>query len=545
MTGNPPTGRSGTPFEAGDYITEIEQGFKHPRGAVYIVTGVETSPQLGRAYHVHNIANASDTFHLTTVDAAEFRKATMLEREWALKAATQTKRGGNPVRKLRDQYRPGELPPGFVTSVDVSEKEFERLKQSGRYELYTQVDAEGKIYYFRGPHFVNRTGVYALVPKPASAGPDELIERWMKAYHDKYPEIPAEIFRLMLVLYRSRYGEKIDAITLDYFLKPKSAGGLGHGEPFLSVKPAQRAPEYVPASAPARYAMKVGDELVTDDDDPKLGIKKGWRGIIRDVRKEYGQNMYFVEWITGPRKGERSIVHPSVTLPAKFQGTSSEHITLSGGSHDTDEGEMPKCPDCGYRLREMEPEDDPEETRVIAGYLICDKCGAEWFEEDLPKYSSKRRRGREAPGTRDRGKLVKSAPTKFRDSRDIVHIGTVSLYEHHPGYFTVYLEHLSPPLPAMEGQLMGGTYELAMERFTSYAVPGTKKDLKSMLRDAIEDEDKAQDMYLPILEEIRKLNRPQLEDKVVSIRTEQRKHKEILEFIFHQLYPKEPLPGGG
>lgn len=37
------------------------------------------------------------------------------------------------------------------------------------------------------------------------------------------------------------------------------------------------------------------------------------------------------------------------------------------------------CEACGNKLREMTPE-DADDDRIIAGYLICDKCGGEYAE---------------------------------------------------------------------------------------------------------------------------------------------------------------------
>lgn len=58
------------------------------------------------------------------------------------------------------------FPDEGVTSCDVDAEEWVGLYETGKYALYTQVDGEdGEVYYLRGKHFVNRTGVYALIPK--------------------------------------------------------------------------------------------------------------------------------------------------------------------------------------------------------------------------------------------------------------------------------------------------------------------------------------------------------------------------------------------
>jgi len=57
--------------------------------------------------------------------------------------------------------------PDALNSLDVNETEFERLKQSGKYQLYTLVDENdgNDPFYSKGNCWVNRIGVYALVRK--------------------------------------------------------------------------------------------------------------------------------------------------------------------------------------------------------------------------------------------------------------------------------------------------------------------------------------------------------------------------------------------
>lgn len=62
---------------------------------------------------------------------------------------------------------PENFPEDGITSADL-EDDFEVffLKfATGKYDIYTQVDTEAGVVYMAGIHYVNRTGVYALIPK--------------------------------------------------------------------------------------------------------------------------------------------------------------------------------------------------------------------------------------------------------------------------------------------------------------------------------------------------------------------------------------------
>jgi SET domain-containing protein len=73
------------------------------------------------------------------------------------------------VRELPYEYRPFDLPRDALTSPDMTKKEFDQYVKNPRYQIYTQVDTEMRdgddVVYLKGQHFVNRTGVYAFVPK--------------------------------------------------------------------------------------------------------------------------------------------------------------------------------------------------------------------------------------------------------------------------------------------------------------------------------------------------------------------------------------------
>jgi hypothetical protein len=64
-------------------------------------------------------------------------------------------------------YTADELPDDAITSADMDMFDFIKMAESGDFEIYTQVDSEvdDGIVYLAGKHVVNRTGVYALLPK--------------------------------------------------------------------------------------------------------------------------------------------------------------------------------------------------------------------------------------------------------------------------------------------------------------------------------------------------------------------------------------------
>lgn len=65
---------------------------------------------------------------------------------------------------MPDAYHLSKLPDDAYTSFDISESKWNQLARTGKYMIYTQVDAGMTRVYSKGWRFVNRTGVYALVP---------------------------------------------------------------------------------------------------------------------------------------------------------------------------------------------------------------------------------------------------------------------------------------------------------------------------------------------------------------------------------------------
>jgi len=71
--------------------------------------------------------------------------------------------------KPREQYKPQELPScAIILNEDFPEvKEGELMQEvnKGKYVFYTQIDGDdGEVYYLKGVHNVNRTGIFALIP---------------------------------------------------------------------------------------------------------------------------------------------------------------------------------------------------------------------------------------------------------------------------------------------------------------------------------------------------------------------------------------------
>jgi hypothetical protein len=82
---------------------------------------------------------------------------------------------GGCKMELKDEYKPDELPRYCLTSADFegileddSDKVlyyFGQIAGISNGTIYTQVDSENsnEVIYLTGKHFVNRTGVYAIV----------------------------------------------------------------------------------------------------------------------------------------------------------------------------------------------------------------------------------------------------------------------------------------------------------------------------------------------------------------------------------------------
>jgi hypothetical protein len=69
----------------------------------------------------------------------------------------------NPYEITTDNF-----PDDGITSADMNDnfEEFALKLATGKYDFYTQVDGEdGEVVYLHGIHKVNRTGIYALIPK--------------------------------------------------------------------------------------------------------------------------------------------------------------------------------------------------------------------------------------------------------------------------------------------------------------------------------------------------------------------------------------------
>jgi hypothetical protein len=68
------------------------------------------------------------------------------------------------LNELPDVFAPNDLPDGAVLSTD--EDEYERVKDSSAYQLYTRVHSGEGHAYVKFEHCENKAGVYALVPRP-------------------------------------------------------------------------------------------------------------------------------------------------------------------------------------------------------------------------------------------------------------------------------------------------------------------------------------------------------------------------------------------
>jgi hypothetical protein len=62
-------------------------------------------------------------------------------------------------------------------------------------------------------------------------------------------------------------------------------------------------------------------------------------------------------------------------------------------------------------------------------------------------------------------KLVKMGQARFDDSKGVTHTAQINMHEHHPGYFILSLERVSPPLPERVGQFFGGDRKQAEEYY--------------------------------------------------------------------------------
>lgn len=71
-------------------------------------------------------------------------------------------------------------------------------------------------------------------------------------------------------------------------------------------------------------------------------------------------------------------------------------------------------------------------------------------------------------------RMVLEGEGSIQDRYGIVHQCKVQVLEHHPGFFTVVLKDLKPPMPELEGQVYGGTLEGSLEVALRY-LKGTPK----------------------------------------------------------------------
>ena len=71
------------------------------------------------------------------------------------------------MKKLLYEYGTDDLPENAITSPDLTEEEIRKYMINPHYQTYTQVDGDNTndVFYLKGQHFVNRTGVFAFVPK--------------------------------------------------------------------------------------------------------------------------------------------------------------------------------------------------------------------------------------------------------------------------------------------------------------------------------------------------------------------------------------------
>jgi len=70
------------------------------------------------------------------------------------------------MKKLLYEYKTDDLPNDAITSPNMTDKQIQKYMINPHYQTYTQVDGDGTddVFYLKGQHFVNRTGVYAFVP---------------------------------------------------------------------------------------------------------------------------------------------------------------------------------------------------------------------------------------------------------------------------------------------------------------------------------------------------------------------------------------------
>lgn len=73
------------------------------------------------------------------------------------------------LRKMREYYSLYSLPSCAITTAelddDSKDSKFRKMVASGRYVVYTQIDVGKGCGYVKGWILVNRTGVYALMPR--------------------------------------------------------------------------------------------------------------------------------------------------------------------------------------------------------------------------------------------------------------------------------------------------------------------------------------------------------------------------------------------